>query len=171
MKKSPSRLKIVLLITVIILLSLTLANNLIIGNSTNILSFALSNTMAYLFFLFLPAELFFIYYLKFHNPLFLLFVAIITALIAQSSDYIFGYLSSNNIKSLIKPKKYKKYRAFFLKYGYYAIFFFNLSPLSSPVMSLIAGFMKLRLRKVLFISFLGLLIKYILIIFFYQLIF
>lgn len=168
MSKKSLKLKIVLVFSVIFLLSLTLLNNILIGNSTNIISFSLSNFMSYLFFLLLPAELFFIYYLNFHNPFILLLVAISTALLAQTCDYIFGYLARKNTKELIKPQTYKKYRKYFLKYGYYAIFFFNVTPLSSPIMVLMSGFMKLRLRKVLLISLLGLLIKYILIILFFN---
>lgn len=171
MNKKLISLKLILLTSVIILLSLTLLNNLIVGNSTNLFSFSLSHFMSYLFFLFLPAELFFIYYLNFQNPLILLLLALFTAMLAQTCDYIFGYLTIKNIKFLIKSETYQRYRKYFLKYGYYAIFFFNITPLSSPIMTLITGFMKLNLKKVLFITLLGLLIKYILLIFFMQLFF
>ena len=119
----------------------------------------------------MPAEAFYIYYLTEElNQFLLLFLALFTAIIAQLSDYAIGFLASDNIKELIKPKRYKKYRAYVLKYGYPTIFFFNLTPLSSPIVVLISGFMKLNLKKVMAYSFAGLLIKYLVITLVYNLI-
>lgn len=171
MKKRLLKLKLILSTFTVILLSLALMNNLITGDETNFITFGIVNFLSYLFFLLLPAEGFFIYYLTQNsNHTTILFVAVITAIIAQISDYALGYLAAENISVMIKKERYHRYRTWMIKYGYYSIFFFNLMPLSSPIVVLIAGIMKLRLRRVIIISLLGLTLKYVIIIIFYNLI-
>jgi membrane protein DedA with SNARE-associated domain len=58
-------------------------------------------------------------------------------------------------KRLIKAEKYIR------KYGNLTIFVFNFFPLSSPVIALVAGMLKYRLRHLLIYSLLGLALKYI----------
>jgi membrane protein YqaA with SNARE-associated domain len=164
-KRFVLKLKLILVLVVVILLTLALSNNLIVGNSSNIVSFAIVHFLSYLFFLLMPAEIFFLYYLsEGQNQLLLLFIALTTAISAQICDYAIGFLAANNIQELIKPKRYHKYKNIVNKYGYPIIFIFNLTPLSSPIVVLISGFMKLSLRRVLVYSFAGLFIKYLVII-------
>ncbi len=165
MKSYVLKLKLILMSVVVVLLTLAISNNLFVGNSSNIVSFAIVHFLAYIFFLLLPAEAFFLYYLyQDHNQLLILFIALITAISAQICDYAIGFLAADHIKELIKPKRYEKYKNIIDKYGYPIIFFFNLTPLSSPIVILISGFMKLSLRRVMVYSFVGLFIKYVIII-------
>ncbi|MDA3856027.1 MAG: VTT domain-containing protein [Candidatus Woesearchaeota archaeon] len=171
MKKRLLKLKLILSTFTVILLSLALMNNLVSGDETNLLTFSIVNFLSYLFFLLLPAEGFFIYYLtQNNNHTSILIVTISTAIIAQISDYALGYLAAENIAVMIKKERYNRYRNWMIKYGYYAIFFFNLMPLSSPIVVLISGIMKLRLRRVIIVSFCGLTLKYSIIVIFYNLI-
>lgn len=172
MKKFALKLKLILSIVVVILLGLALSNNLITGNSSNLVSFGIVHFLSYLFFLLMPAEAFYFYHLmQDMNQFMLLFIALSTALLAQISDYAIGFLAADNIEEFIKPKRYERYRKYLLKYGYGIVFFFNLTPLSSPIIILISGIMKLSLRRVMIYSCLGLIIKYIGIIIFFNMFF
>lgn len=136
----------------------------IIGDyEPSITSFILVHFAGYLFFILSPVELFFLYLItiEFSAPL-LISLAIITAMFAQLIDYTIGYFVSDRfIVDVLGEKKYKKSKKRIEKYGNLTIFLFNLFPLSSPIIALIAGMLKYKLKKVLLYSFVGLLIKYI----------
>jgi hypothetical protein len=87
-KKFVLKLKLILSIVVVILLGLALSNNLITGNSSNLVTFGIVHFLSYLFFLLMGAEAFYYYHLlQDLNQFMLLFIAITTALLAQISDY------------------------------------------------------------------------------------
>ncbi len=147
--------------------SLTVGKDIYNAHGQSLLSFAIVNFSGYLFFLIMPVELAFIYYL--HSGLDVLYLnltAIGTAMASQLVDYYIGRsFSTRIIDKLIGRRRYEKAEAEIRKYGNIAIFLFNLSPLSSPVIVLAAGMLNHRLKEVLFYSFLGLLLKYLLITF------
>ena len=94
----------------------------------------------------------------------LIFLAIITAMSAQLIDYTIGYFISHRfIVDVLGEKKYEKSRKRIDKYGNLIIFLFNLFPLSSPIIVLVAGMLRYKLKNVMFYSFIGLLLKYIII--------
>ncbi|MFA8434997.1 MAG: DedA family protein [Marinifilaceae bacterium] len=156
---------LILLATMAIMIaSLTIGQDIYYGSrGQGLLSFAIVNLAGYLFFLLMPVELAFFYYLTVGENLWMLnIVAFGTALISQSIDYIIGYsFSTQFIDHLIGRKHYAKAEARIRKYGNIAIFVFNFLPLSSPVILLTAGMLKYSIKDALIFSFLGLGLKYL----------
>ncbi|MGD9556202.1 MAG: DedA family protein [Mangrovibacterium sp.] len=112
----------------------------------------------------MPVELAFIYYLQTDlNMILLNLIAIGTALFSQGIDYYIGRsFSKQIIDRLIGRQRYEKAAQEIRRYGNIAIFFFNLLPLSSPVILLAAGMLKHRLKEAFLYSLAGLLLKYLL---------
>jgi len=143
--------------------SVTVGRDIYYGSSDDgLLSFAIVNACGYLFFLFMPVEVAFAYYLNGNNSVAALnAVAIGTALFSQTIDYAFGLMVSNKfIDNLIGRRRYEKAEANIEKYGNLTIIVFNALPLSSPVISLAAGMLRLNIRNTLICTVIGLLIKY-----------
>ncbi|HNT93295.1 MAG: hypothetical protein H6545_09735 [Bacteroidales bacterium] len=155
---------ILLVCVAIVIASLTVGRDIYNGSrNEGLLSFAIVNACGYLFFLFMPVEVAFAYYLQGDiSVLALNAVAIGTALFSQAIDYVIGLLVSNRfIDNLIGRGRYEKAKANIAKYGNLTIFAFNALPLSSPVISLAAGMIRHDIRKTLLCTILGLLVKYI----------
>lgn len=154
-----------LFILMTVIASLTIGRDIYESNTKSLLSFAIVNFAGYLFFfLFMPMELAFIYYLRTgYDPLTLNLVAIGTAMIAQVIDYLIGYFFSTGIiDRLIGRKRYEKAEAEIRKYGNWTLFISNLLPFSSPVVSLAAGMLKHRVKEALFFSLSGMVLRYFL---------
>ncbi|PTN08373.1 VTT domain-containing protein [Mangrovibacterium marinum] len=149
--------------------SATIGREIYGATKESLLSFGIVNFSGYLFFLIMPVELAFIYYL--HSDLsFILLnvVAVTTALGSQMVDYYIGHsLSARIINKLIGRHRYQKAEEEIQKYGNIAIFLFNLLPLSSPLMLCAAGMLRHPLRQALIYSALGLTIKYLFITIFF----
>jgi membrane protein DedA with SNARE-associated domain len=155
---------VLLAIVAITIASLTVGRDIYYGSrDEGLLSFAIVNLSGYLFFLFMPVEIAFIYYLTGEiNVWALNAVAIGTALISQTIDYLIGFLLSTRIiDQLIGRRRYEKAEDKIRRYGNIVIFFFNVTPLSSPVISLAAGMLKHRVKDAAIFTFAGLLLKYI----------
>ena len=150
-----------------LILSFTIGKNIIYAENPGLYSFALLNFAGYLFFLIMPVEALVPFYLsEGHTAVTIIIIAVSTALLAQLLDYTIGNLASHKIIfDLIGEKNYLKAEEKIRMYGLLTVFVFNLLPLSSPIIVLVAGMLKLRLRKVLFYSFLGLALKYIIMIY------
>ena len=156
---------VLLVITAVTIASLTIGRDIYNGNpDEGLLSFAIVNFSGYLFFLFMPVELAFIYYVRGDINIWALHaVALSTAIASQCIDYLIGYIFSTNIiDRLIGRRRYKKAEDKISKYGNVVIFFFNVTPLSSPVISLAAGMLKHRYKDALAYTLAGLILKYIL---------
>ena len=125
-------------------------------------SFGFINFAGYLFFLLMPVEALFPYYIVIgNNPIIAVIVAVVTALLAQAIDYAFGRAFSHKIiDGIISQKRYDKYNKVIDKWGGPAILFFNLFPLASSVLLLVAGIVRFNWRKALLYSAIGLTIKY-----------
>lgn len=148
----------------IALVSFTLGREWYLGKSQSMVSFALIHFSGYLFFLLMPVEMAFIYYLPYFNELKLITVALLTAETAQIIDYLIGFsLSSKFIYSIVSEKQILKAEKHIYKYGHLAIFVFNLLPLSSSVISVAAGMLKYSFRKFLIYNITGLAFKYLVI--------
>lgn len=153
-----------LAIVAIIIASLTVGRDIYYGTRDNGLwSFAIVNASGYLFFLFMPVEIAFVYYLNGTvNIVALNAVALGTALFSQTIDYLIGLLMSNKIiENFIGRQRYEKAQDKIIKYGNLTIFVFNALPLSSPVISLAAGMLSYRVRDAVIFTIAGLVIKYI----------
>ena len=165
LNKKRSRVIIFLLTSfiAIALVSFTLGREWYQGNNQSLLSFALVHFSGYLFFLLMPVEMAFIYYLPYFNDLKLIGVALLTAEAAQVIDYLIGFsLSSKFIFSIVSEKQILKAEKHIYKYGNLTILLFNLLPLSSSVISLAAGMIRYRIKSWLLFSSIGLLMKYVL---------
>jgi len=161
----------VLLILMTVIASLTIGRDIYEHNEKSLLSFAIVNLAGYLFFfLFMPMELAFIFYLRTgYDPLTLNLVAIGTAMISQAVDYLIGYFfSAGIIDRMIGRKRYERAEDEIRKYGRLTLFFSNLLPLSSPVISLAAGMLKYRVKDALFYSFVGMVCRYLLLTLLFQ---
>ncbi len=159
------------LFLVAIIISLTIGKDLLSGRDPVLSSFIILHFAGYLFFLIMPVEALVPYFLSLgHNSFLILTLAIVTALVAELIDYGVGFLASDKIiRSLIGEKTYAKYQGKVHRYGYLTILIFNIFPLSSSVVSLVAGMLKLKGRRFLFYTLLGLTIKYFAIIYVFSL--
>lgn len=155
---------VLLVSAAIAIASVTMGRDIYYGSrDEGMLSFAIVNACGYLFFLVMPVEVAFVYYLQGDISVAALnAVAIGTALFSQAIDYSIGLLMSDRfIDNLIGRKRYMKAERYIEKYGNVTIFVFNSLPLSSPVISLAAGMLRYRIRDTLIYTILGLVVKYI----------
>jgi membrane protein DedA with SNARE-associated domain len=144
------------------LITMTIARSILLGETTSLTAFILIHFAGYLFFILAAVEILYIHMItQGYNPVLMVMLAITTAVTAQAIDYQIGRLASNKfIKELIGKKKYATYLTRIEKFGNPIIFIFNLFPLSSPILILVAGMIKYDYNKVLAYSIPGLLIKY-----------
>lgn len=155
---------VVMAAVAITIVSLTVARDIYYGSEgKGMLSFAIVNFSGYLFFLIMPVELAFIYYVTAEaNLLTLNSIAITTAMLSQAVDYLIGYtFSTKIINRMIGKERYEKAESRIMRYGNFVIVLFNALPLSSPVISLSAGMLKYRVKEAIFYTFLGLFFKYL----------
>lgn len=155
----------VVLLILVGLFSLTLGRELLAGRQPSLRSFSLIHFVGYLpghFFLPIPVEVLVPYYLQEGYPGgILVAVAIGTALLAQLLGYGLGYLFSEKvINQVIGPSRYARAAVHVNRYGAWAILAFNLLPLSSPTLVLVAGMLRYRLDRTLLVSAVGLTVKY-----------
>ena len=154
-----------LIVLMAVIASLTIGRDIYESNEKSMFSFAIVNFSGYLFFfLIMPVELPFIYYLRTgYDPLILNMVALGTAMSSQVIDYLIGYFFSKGIIDwLIGRRRYEKAETEIMKYGNMTLFLFNFLPFSSPVISLAAGMLKYRAKEALLFSFAGLICRYLL---------
>ncbi len=145
------------------LLYLTLGKLILEEAKPDITSFILVHFAGYIFFIVSPVELLFIQFVGLHfDSALIVSLAVATAMLAQALDYAFGYFIKDYfIKDMIGEKKYEKTKRRLDKYNNIIIFMFNLLPLSSPIIMLVAGMLRYNFRNALIYSFAGLTIKYI----------
>jgi len=150
----------------IVLISIPLEHTIFGDQPLNIYYFTIVHFAGYLFFLLLPVETLVPIYLSAgFNPVLIFFISIVTATIAQIIDYSVGYsVSEAVINKMVGAWRYRRFEKLIGKYGSITIFVFNLFPLSSSVISLIAGTLRFNFKKTVFFSILGLSIKYLIII-------
>lgn len=148
----------------ILIVSFTLGREWYEGKNQSIISFALIHFSGYLFFLLMPVELAFIYYLSFFSSLEMLIVALFTAVAAQLIDYFIGIsVSTTIVNNLVGEERIKNVEKHIQKYGNLTIFIFNILPLSSSVIAVAAGMIKYRFSEFILYSTAGLVVKYVII--------
>lgn len=147
---------------VIAIISLTIGRELYEGRNQSLTSFGLIHFSGYLFFLLMPVEMAFIYYLSHYNEMELIWVALVTAFTAQTVDYVIGlFFSFKSLTNMIGEKRILKAEKYIRKYGNLTIFVFNLLPLSSPVIALAAGILRFSFKNLMIYSMTGLFLKYL----------
>jgi membrane protein DedA with SNARE-associated domain len=153
---------LVCLLVAALIVSFTLGREWYYDKNQSILSFALIHFSGYLFFLLMPVELAYIYYLYYFGDIELFLVAIFTAFSAQLIDYIIGYsVSTAFINNILGEKRIVKAEKYIFRYGNLTILIFNLFPLSSSVIAVAAGMIKFNVKKFMVYSATGLAIKYL----------
>ncbi|MBW2999461.1 VTT domain-containing protein [Candidatus Woesearchaeota archaeon] len=171
MLKRRTVLGLVALLIIIAIISFTIGQDIIAGRQPDLYSFSIINFAGYLFFLVMPVEALVPYYLaEGHSGIILIVIAVVTAIIAQLFDYFAGHLMSGRIiNDLIGHKKYERAWHYIHKYGGWAILVFNLFPLSSPILILAAGMVRFSLKRVICYSLIGLVLKYVAIVYLFGL--
>ena len=144
-------------------ISTTLGQQIYAGRTPGLESFALIHFAGYLFFLLMPVEaLVPLYQAEGHQAVTLIALAVSTAIAAQVIDYSIGRaVSERAMHDLIGEARYLRFKATIEKWGGWAILFFNLLPLSSPNMLLVAGMTRYSPYRAFLFSTTGLLGKYI----------
>ena len=164
MTRRRTRIILILITTciAILIVSSTLGRELYEGRGQSLASFGLVHFSGYLFFLLMPVELAYIYYLSFFSEWEMLVVALSTATAAQIIDYYIGLsMSTAIINNLVGEKRVLNAEKHILKYGSLTILIFNLFPLSSSVISVAAGMLKFRFKVFIIYSSVGLIVKYL----------
>lgn len=149
-------------VVAILIVSFTLGREWYEGKNQSLVSFALIHFSGYLFFLLMPVEVAYIYYLSFFSDFEMFSIAMATAVTAQLVDYFIGYsVSTAIVNNLVGEKRILKAEKHILKYGNLTIFIFNLFPLSSSVIAVAAGMLKYSFKGFILYSTVGLAVKYI----------
>lgn len=147
----------------IVIISSTFGREWYAGKGQSLASFGLIHFSGYLFFLLMPVEMVYVYYLSYFGDWELITVALATASAAQVIDYLIGLsVSTAIVNNLVGEKRILKAEKHILKYGNLTLFLFNLLPLSSPIISVAAGMLKYRFKDFIIYGITGLIIKYIL---------
>lgn len=142
--------------------SLTVGRDLYSGRAPDLQSFALVNFAGYLFFLVMPVEVLVPWYLaEGHAGPVVATLAVLTATAAQMVDYGIGRLASDKLVThLIGERRLQRMHGTIERYGRWAIFLFNLTPLSSPTIVAAAGVVRLGFARTMLWSVAGLVLKY-----------
>jgi membrane protein DedA with SNARE-associated domain len=162
----PKKKAILITLNIIILLMVTyllFMRNFHTEQPPNLISFVFTVFAGYLFFLLMPIELIFIYFVgqHHHHPAALVTITVMVAMISQTLDFLIGRFAGEKlIIDIINPRHYDRAKHFLIKFGALTIFLFNLFPLSSPLLSLISGILQYPYRLVFIYSSMGLLLKY-----------
>lgn len=135
-----------------------------ISNNT-VLGIFFLGILGSLFFLALPSEALFIYFLSSTSYLPIIIIALIICgnLIALIFNYFIGWILGEKIVQFIFKKNFFKYKDLIEKYGGFVIFLGNIFPGPFEILSVFYGSFKFEFSRYVFLAFMGRLIKYILI--------
>jgi len=156
----------------IFIVSSTLGRELYAGHTPSLTSFTLIHFAGYLFFLIMPVEaLVPIYQGEGHAGGLLISLAVVSALVAQAIDYGIGRaVRETAVHKLVGEERYTRFKAMIARWGGWAILFFNLFPLSSPNMLLVAGIARFSALRSLAYSLAGLCVKYTFMVYAYDIV-
>ena len=134
-----------------------------ISNKT-IIGLFFTSILGSLFFLILPSEAIFIYYLSSTNYNFIIIIimTILGSLVGLTFNYFFGLILGEKIIKLIFKKNFFKYKEKVENLGGYFLFFGNIFPGPIEVLSIFYGSFKFQYKRFIYLSFIGRLIKYLL---------
>lgn len=154
---------------IILIVSSTLGREIMSGRQPGLWSFSIVHFAGYLFFLLMPVEALVPYYQnEGHAAMILVGLSVATAVVAQTIDYGIGYLVSERVIDWLGRQKYERFRTKIDRWGGWAILLFNLFPLSSPNMLLVAGITRYNAVRALLISAAGLAAKYLAIVYVFR---
>ncbi len=164
---------LVALVTVLIavaLVSSTVGRAVYAGRAPGLASFVTVHFAGYLFFLLMPVEALVPYYqAEGHAGGVLVLLAVTTALAAQAIDYGIGRaVGADMLEAFLGSRRHAKFTGFIARWGSGAILTFNLFPLSSPNMLLVAGMSRFGVVRALAWSAVGLVAKYVAIVYLFH---
>lgn len=116
-----------------------------------------------LFFLVLPSEAVFIYFLSVTDHYFIYLIAIVTLgnVVGMIGNYLFGRLIGEKPLKWMFNKNFDKYRERVQKYGGYVLLFGNILPGPIEVLAVFFGGFKFRLSVYIYLVLIGRLIKFL----------
>ena len=119
-----------------------------------------------LFCLAIPSEAIFIYYLSSttHNWLFILSIIVIGNTLGLIFNYSFGRILGEKIIQVLFKKNFEKYKERIDKYGGFVLFFGNIFPGPIELLTVFYGGFKFKFSTYIYLSFMGRLIKYVILI-------
>lgn len=160
----------VTVLVAVVLVSSTVGRAIYADRAPGLGSFVTVHFAGYLFFLLMPVEALVPYYQTEGYPGgVLVLLAVLTALAAQAIDYGIGHVVGTGIlEDLLGRKRYAKFSGLIARWGSWAILAFNLFPLSSPNMLLVAGMSRFGAGRALAWSAVGLIAKYITIVYLFD---
>lgn len=117
-----------------------------------------------LFFLALPSEAIFIYFLDStnHNFIIIILIMIIGNTMGLIFNYGFGRILGKRVIRFMFKKNFFKYKEKIDKFGGLILFFGNIFPGPVEILSIFYGAFKFDFKRYVFLSFMGRMIKYIL---------
>ncbi|KMQ51787.1 hypothetical protein CHISP_1283 [Chitinispirillum alkaliphilum] len=159
-KSYPAIILIIGLFAGISILSPTITNPE--HDAVSLFDFSILHFLGYLFFIISFIEILFVHMMRTEaHPVILVMLSVVTAAAALCVDYWIGYSASKPVLlRIIGEKKYSKLRFKLERYRDPVLFTFNLLPLSSPLLTAVAGILRYDFKRVILISSLGLFIKY-----------
>ena len=161
---------VVTVLVAVALVSSTVGRAVYAGRAPGLGSFVTVHFAGYLFFLLMPVEALVPYYqAEGHPGGVLILLALTTALAAQAIDYGIGrWVGSGLLESFLGPGRYAKFSGLIDRWGSWAVLTFNLFPLSSPNMLLVAGMSRFGAVRALAWSAAGLTAKYVAIVYLFD---
>ena len=161
---------VVTVLIVVVLVSSTVGRAIYADRAPGLGSFVTVHFAGYLFFLLMPVEALVPYYqTEGHPGGVLVLLAVSTALAAQAIDYGIGRAVGTGIlEDFLGRGRYAKFSGLIARWGSWAILTFNLLPLSSPNMLLVAGMSRFGAVRALAWSAAGLIAKYIAIVYLFD---
>lgn len=119
--------------------------------------------MGSLFFLTLPSEALFLYYLSSTKYLFLIIITflVIGNLIGLLFNYFFGRMLGARVIRFIFKKSFDKYQDKIDRYGGLILFLGNIFPGPVELLTVFYGGFKFEFKRYVFLCFMGRLIKYV----------
>lgn len=135
-----------------------------IGNFT-IAGVFYSSFLAGIFFVPSPDEVLFYYAISKNGLIvYTLFAVLAGYMLAQLLNYYLGWKASDYILNFVSKRKLYQGRRYINKYGSIGIFLFNFLPFPAPLLSLGLGIAKYNLKRLMIWSFLGHLLKFLVVI-------
>ena len=121
-----------------------------------------------LFFLILPSEATFLYYIEVTNHFFLSIIlfSILGNFVGMTFNYLFGrILGEKLLIKLFNEKDFFKYKNIIDKYGGYMLFFGNIFPGPIEFIAVFYGGFKFSYKRYIYLTLMGRIIKYIILTF------
>ncbi len=116
-----------------------------------------------LFFLAIPMEAIFIYYLSstFHGAFFIILIIVLGSLIGLSINYFLGWILGDKVlKKFFEKENYDKYKNYIDKYGGAVLVIGNIIPSPIEPLTLLYGSFNYSYKKFFILALIGRIIKY-----------